>query len=63
MVVCMRRRICVELYKYLRELPGCPEVAVVITGPASDPEDYQLQSYSGYFFGKHRFDSRKVFDI
>ncbi|WP_426377527.1 type I restriction enzyme subunit R domain-containing protein [Desulforudis sp. 1031] len=41
MVVCMRRRICVELYKYLRELPGCPEVAVVTTGAASDPEDYQ----------------------
>lgn len=35
MIVCMSRRICVELYKYLRELPGYPEVAVVMTGSAS----------------------------
>lgn len=41
MVFYMSRRICVELYKYLRELSGCPEVAVVMTGSASDPEGYQ----------------------
>lgn len=41
LIVCMSRRICVELYKYLRELPSCPEVAVVMTGSASDPADYQ----------------------
>lgn len=41
LIVCMSRRICVELYKYLRELPGCPELAVVMTGSASDPADYQ----------------------
>ena len=41
MVFYMSRRICVEFYKYLRELPGCPEVAVVMTGSASAPEDYQ----------------------
>lgn len=46
MIVCISRRICVELYKYLRELPGCPEVAVVMTGSASDPEDYQPHLWS-----------------
>jgi len=41
MVFYMSRRICVKFYKYLRELPGCLEVAVVMTDSASDPEDYQ----------------------
>ncbi len=49
MVVCMSRRICVELYRELTRLrPGwhddddaCGSVKVVMTGSASDPLDWQ----------------------
>ncbi|MEW6276082.1 MAG: hypothetical protein AB1556_13365 [Bacillota bacterium] len=42
LIVCMSRRICIKLLNFFRELPGCPELAVVMTGSASDPADYQL---------------------
>jgi type I restriction enzyme R subunit len=41
LVVCMSRRICVAMYKAMTSLEGCPEVAVVMTGSASDPRDFQ----------------------
>lgn len=41
LVVCMSRRICVAMYDALTSLNGCPEVAVVMTGAASDPPEYQ----------------------
>ncbi len=41
MVVCMSRRICVALYDALRVLPGCPELAVVMTGDLTkDPREW-----------------------
>lgn len=49
MVVCMSRRICVELYKHIRELrPDWHNadddkgiIKVIMTGSSSDPEDWQ----------------------
>ena len=49
MVVCMSRRICVELYKQIVALrplwhdndDGQGQIKVVMTGSASDPEDWQ----------------------
>jgi len=46
MIVCMSRRICVELYDALRRVPGCPETAVIMTGSATDPPEYQRHLYS-----------------
>ncbi len=46
MIVCMSRRICVELYDALRRVPGCPETAVIMTGSATDPPAYQPHLYS-----------------
>ena len=41
MVVCMTREICVKLYKALKALPQCPEIAVVMTGDlAKDPKEW-----------------------
>ncbi len=38
MIVCMSRRNCVRMYDAITALPGCPEVAVVMTGNIStDP--------------------------
>ena len=38
MIVCMSRRNCVKMYDALKELQGCPEIAVVMTGNISkDP--------------------------
>ncbi len=38
MIVCMSRRNCVKLYDALTKLPGCPEIAVVMTSNiAKDP--------------------------
>lgn len=36
MAVCMTRQNCVRLYDALTDLPGCPEVKVVMTGNLSD---------------------------
>ena len=41
MIVCMSRRICVDLYNHLTSIPGCPQTAVVMTGSASDPPEFQ----------------------
>jgi type I restriction enzyme R subunit len=41
LVVCMSRRICVAMYDALQALKGCPEIAVVMTGSASDLEELQ----------------------
>jgi len=41
LVVCMSRRICVATYDALTAMDGCPEVAVVMTGSASDPAEFQ----------------------
>ncbi len=46
MIVCMSRRICVDLYDALRRVPGCPEACVVMTGSATDPPEYQPHLYS-----------------
>ncbi len=46
MIVCMSRRICVELYDALQRVPGCPQTAVVMTGSATDPPAYQRHLYS-----------------
>ena len=46
MIVCMSRRICVDLYDALRRVPGCPEARVVMTGSATDPAEYQPHLYS-----------------
>jgi len=46
MIVCMSRRICVELYDALQRVPGCPETAVIMTGSATDPPAYQRHLYS-----------------
>lgn len=41
MIVCMSRRNCVKLYDVLSQLPGCPEIAVVMTGNiGKDPKDW-----------------------
>ncbi|MDZ7604411.1 MAG: DUF559 domain-containing protein [Cyclobacteriaceae bacterium] len=32
MIVCMSRRNCVKMYDAITKLPGCPEIAVVMTG-------------------------------
>jgi len=45
-VLCMSRRICVELYDALRRVPGCPEPGVIMTGSATDPPEYQRHLYS-----------------
>jgi len=57
MIVCMSRRICVELYQKLKEISDCPEVAVVITGSASDPAEFQphIRSKQGREQIKARF--------
>jgi type I restriction enzyme R subunit len=36
MMVCMTRENCVRMYNALTDLPGCPEVKVVMTGNLSD---------------------------
>jgi type I site-specific restriction-modification system R (restriction) subunit len=41
MIVCMSRRNCVKMYDAITQLPGCPEVAVVMTGNiGKDPESW-----------------------
>jgi len=41
MIVCMSRRNCVKLYDAITQLPGCPEVAVVMTGNiGKDPQEW-----------------------
>lgn len=42
MVVCMSRRNCVKMYDALKQLEGCPEVAVIITSNISkDPPEWK----------------------
>lgn len=41
MIMCMSRRNCVKMYNALSKLPGCPEIAVVMTtNIAKDPKDW-----------------------
>jgi type I restriction enzyme R subunit len=41
MIVCMSRRNCVKMYDAITRLPGCPEVAVVMTGNiGKDPQEW-----------------------
>jgi type I restriction enzyme R subunit len=41
MIVCMSRRNCVKMYDALTALPGCPEVAVIMTtNVGKDPEEW-----------------------
>jgi len=41
MIVCMSRRNCVKMYDALTTLPGCPEVAVIMTtNVGKDPEEW-----------------------
>lgn len=43
-VVCMTRANCVRMYHALRVLPGCPELAVVMTGNlGEDPEEWSKE--------------------
>lgn len=54
-VVCMTRENCVRMADALRALPGCPELAVVMTGKlGEDPE-----SYAPYMTTKPQRDSIK----
>lgn len=54
MIVCMSRRICVELFKRIIEIkpewdhldPERGKVKVIMTGSASDPAEYQRHLYS-----------------
>ena len=42
MVVCMSRRNCVKMYDALKQIEGCPEIAVIITANISkDPPDWK----------------------
>jgi type I restriction enzyme R subunit len=42
MVVCMSRRNCVKMYDALKQIEGCPEVAVIITSNISkDPPEWK----------------------
>lgn len=42
MVVCMSRRNCVKMYDALKQLEGCPEIAVIITSNISkDPPEWK----------------------
>jgi type I restriction enzyme R subunit len=41
MIVCMSRRNCVKVYDAITKLPGCPEIAVVMTGNiGKDPKEW-----------------------
>ncbi|MCB9233369.1 MAG: type I restriction endonuclease subunit R [Bacteroidia bacterium] len=58
MVVCMSRRNCVKLYDELIQLPGCPEVAVVMTTQiAKDPQAWKdhVRTKEGFNAIKDRF--------
>ncbi len=58
MVVCMSRRNCVKLYHALTELPGCPEVKIVMTGNlAEDPPEW---SKAGHITTKPQRDAIKA---
>ncbi|MFV2048559.1 type I restriction endonuclease subunit R [Metabacillus sp. YM-086] len=50
MIVCMSRRIAVDLYKRLREIDDCPQVEVIMTGDVSkDPKEWrEIQEGSKY---------------
>lgn len=42
MVVCMSRRNCVKMYDALKQIEGCPEIAVIITANISkDPPEWK----------------------
>jgi len=42
----MTRENCVRLYEALRELPGCPEIAIVMTGDlGKDPKSWSEKGY------------------
>jgi type I restriction enzyme, R subunit len=46
MVVCMERKNCVALYEALIELPGCPEIKIVMTGNlGEDPPEWSEKNY------------------
>ena len=46
MVVCMERENCVRLYEALTNLPGCPEVKIVMTGNLGvDPDEWSERGY------------------
>ena len=46
MVVCMERLNCVRLYEALIDLPGCPEIKIVMTGNLSeDPPEWSQKGY------------------
>lgn len=58
MVVCMSRRNCVKLYDALKDLPGCPEVKIVMTGNLS--EDPPKWSQAGHITTKPQRDAIKA---
>lgn len=58
MVVCMSRRNCVKLYDALTDLPGCPEVKIVMTGNLS--EDPPKWSQAGHITTKPQRDAIKA---
>jgi type I restriction enzyme R subunit len=46
MVVCMIRENCVWLYNALRDLPGCPEIKIVMTGNlGEDPPEWSRDGH------------------
>jgi type I restriction enzyme R subunit len=58
MVVCMSRRNCVKLHAALTDLPGCPEVKIVMTGNlAEDPAEW---SQAGHITTKPQRDAIKA---
>ncbi|WP_432199367.1 type I restriction endonuclease subunit R [Anoxybacillus gonensis] len=62
MIVCMSRRIAVDLYNYLREIPECPPVEVIMTGDVSkDPKEWrEVQPGSKYAHIKSKKEQEEV---
>ena len=62
MIVCMSRKICVDLYAQLRLIPDCPQVEVVMTGQVSeDPVEWrQIQKGSKYAHIKNDTEKEEV---
>ncbi len=57
MVVCMTRANCVKLHKALTDLPGCPEVRVIMTGDLG--EDPPAWSAAGHLTTKAQREALK----
>lgn len=57
LVVCMTRRNCVRMYDELTDLPGCPEVKIVMTGDLG--EDPKAWSEAGHIATKTQRDGIK----